>query len=43
MESPVSISKHGLFSSIKTYFISKLVSFIFNPSCLILRLSEGSP
>jgi hypothetical protein len=42
MESPVSISKHGLISSIKTYFISKLVSFIFNSSCLILRLSEGS-
>jgi hypothetical protein len=42
MESLVGLSKHGLFSSIKTYFISKLVSFIFNPSCLILRLSEGS-
>jgi hypothetical protein len=26
----------------KTYFISKLVSFIFNASCLILRLLEGS-
>jgi hypothetical protein len=42
MESPVSLSKPDIFSSIKTYFISKLVSFIFNSSCLILRLSEDS-
>jgi hypothetical protein len=42
MESPVSLSKPDIFSSIKTYFISRLVSFIFNSSCLILRLSEGS-
>ena len=42
MESPVSLSKPDILSSIKTYFISKLVSFIFNSSCLILRLSEGS-
>jgi hypothetical protein len=42
MEIPVNRSKLDLIVSIKTYFISKLVSFIFNPSCLILRLSEGS-
>ena len=42
MESLVSLSKPDIFSFIKTYFISKLVSFIFNSSCLILRLSEGS-
>src|SRR5688572_27684018 len=42
MESPVSLSNHDIFSSIKTYVISRLVSFIFNSSCLILRLSEGS-
>jgi hypothetical protein len=37
MESPVSLSEPDIFSSIKTYFISKLVSF-----CLILRPSEDS-
>jgi hypothetical protein len=42
MESLVSHSKLDLIVSIKTYFISKLVSFIFNPSCLIFGLSEGS-
>jgi hypothetical protein len=42
MESPVSHSKHGLFSSIKTYFISKLASFIFDSSSMIFGLSEGS-
>jgi hypothetical protein len=42
MESPVSRSKLDLIVFIKTYFISRLVSFIFNSSCLILRLSEGS-
>jgi hypothetical protein len=42
MESPVSRSKLDLIVFIKIYFISKLVSFIFNPSCLILRLSESS-
>jgi hypothetical protein len=42
MESPVSLSNLDIFFSIKTYFISKLVSFIFNPSCVILRLSEDS-
>jgi hypothetical protein len=42
MESPVSLSKPDIFSSIKVYFILKLVSFIFNPSCLIFGLSEGS-
>src|SRR5688572_13622941 len=42
MESTVSLSKPDIFSSIKTYFISLLVSFIFNPSCLIFGLSEGS-
>jgi hypothetical protein len=41
MESPTSLSKPDIISSIKTYFISKLISFIFNSSCLILRLSEG--
>jgi hypothetical protein len=35
MVSPISLSKHGLISSIKTYFISKLVYFIFNSSSLI--------
>jgi hypothetical protein len=42
MESPVSHSELDLIVSIKTYFIQKLVSFIFNPSCLIFCLSEGS-
>jgi hypothetical protein len=42
MESPVSRSKLDLIAFLKTYFISNLVSFIFNPSCLILRLSESS-
>jgi hypothetical protein len=42
MESPVSLSKPDLFVSIKIYFISKLVSFIFNSSSLIFGLSEGS-
>jgi hypothetical protein len=42
MESPVIRSKLDLIVSIKTYFISKLISFIFNSSYLILRLSEGS-
>jgi hypothetical protein len=42
MESPVSRSKLDLIVSIKTYFIQKLVSFIFNPSYLIFGLSEGS-
>jgi hypothetical protein len=32
MESQVRLSKHVLFYSIKTYFVSKLVSFIFNYS-----------
>jgi hypothetical protein len=36
MESPVSLSKPDIFSSIKTYFISKLISFIFNSSSLTL-------
>jgi len=36
MESPVSLSKLDIFSSIKIYFILKLVSFIFNSSSLIL-------
>jgi hypothetical protein len=42
MESPVSRSKLDLIVSIKTYFVSKLVYFIFNSSCLIIRLSEDS-
>jgi hypothetical protein len=42
MESPVSRLKLDLIVSIKTHFISKLISFIFNPSCLIFGLSEGS-
>jgi hypothetical protein len=42
MESPVSLSKPDIFSSIKTYFISKLVSFTFNSSSLIFGLSEDS-
>jgi hypothetical protein len=42
MESPASLSKPDILPSIKTYFISKLISFIFNPSCMILRLSEDS-
>jgi hypothetical protein len=42
MESTVSRSKLDLIVTIKTYFISKLVSIIFNSSCLILRLSEDS-
>src|SRR5688572_33288163 len=42
MESPVNLSKHDTFCSVKTYFISKLVSFIFNSSSLIFGLSEGS-
>jgi hypothetical protein len=42
MESPVSRSKLDLIVSMKTYLIQKLVSFIFNPSCLIFGLLEGS-
>jgi hypothetical protein len=40
MESLVSRSKLDLIVSIKTYFISKLVSFIFNSSSLIFGLSK---
>jgi hypothetical protein len=42
MESLVSHSKLDLIVSIKLTLYQKLVSFIFNPSCLILHLSEYS-
>jgi hypothetical protein len=41
MERPVSRSKLDLIVFIKNLLYIKLVSFIFNPSCLILHLSEG--
>jgi hypothetical protein len=42
MESPISLSKPDIFSSKKLTLYQNSSLLFFNPSCLILRLSEGS-